>query len=352
MATYKVIQDIEAEDKLIGPLTLRQFIYGCICAICLYLSFLVLTKHAAVLVILFLPVALLSGFFAFPWKSSQPTEVWALAKVRFLFKPRRRIWDQSGIKELVQITAPKLVQDGLIDPLTQTEVKSRLTALADLIDTRGWAIKNVTPGTFSPVGTDRLVDITTTPVIVPSVDIQASDDLLDEVNNPVALHLEQMITASTQAHRQQIRQELLDTTDPSSSSTIAPNNDYWFLNQPKPQNLTQGNKIFGQPVVVGPGTVVNQTYIDSSKANLEERALTEQLKSQQTESDMVNSNLHVLSRFPAPSPRAAVTPSVTPVTDPAILGFAARDDLNISTLSRQVNHQSDDGSDEVIVNLH
>ena len=28
MATYKVIQDIEAEDKLIGPLTLRQFIYA------------------------------------------------------------------------------------------------------------------------------------------------------------------------------------------------------------------------------------------------------------------------------------------------------------------------------------
>lgn len=25
MATYKVLQDIEAEDKLLGPLTLKQF---------------------------------------------------------------------------------------------------------------------------------------------------------------------------------------------------------------------------------------------------------------------------------------------------------------------------------------
>ncbi|MGH7158305.1 MAG: PrgI family mobile element protein [Candidatus Saccharimonadales bacterium] len=33
MATYKVIQDIEAEDKILGPLTLRQFIYAGVAAI-------------------------------------------------------------------------------------------------------------------------------------------------------------------------------------------------------------------------------------------------------------------------------------------------------------------------------
>ena len=27
MATYKVPQDVEAEDKLLGPFTFRQFIY-------------------------------------------------------------------------------------------------------------------------------------------------------------------------------------------------------------------------------------------------------------------------------------------------------------------------------------
>jgi hypothetical protein len=30
MATYKVIQDIEAEDKLVGPLSLKQFIFALI----------------------------------------------------------------------------------------------------------------------------------------------------------------------------------------------------------------------------------------------------------------------------------------------------------------------------------
>src|SRR5947209_164958 len=109
MATYKVIQDIEAEDKLVGPLSFRQFVYAGIAAICFYLSFLVITKHAAYIAIVFVPIGAFSGFFAFPWGRDQPTEIWALAKIRFLLKPRRRIWDQSGIKELVTITAPKKI---------------------------------------------------------------------------------------------------------------------------------------------------------------------------------------------------------------------------------------------------
>ena len=232
MASYKVIQDIEAEDKLIGPLTLRQFIYGCAGAIFLYLSFLVLTKHAGVLAVFFLPVALVSIFFAFPWKLNQPTEVWALAKVRFLFKPRRRIWDQSGIKELVEITAPKKIHDYLGEPLSQTEVKSRLTALAGLIDTHGWAIKNVGLDSVGQINSDRLIDISSLPVEVPSVDIQAADDVLDEVNNPVAHHFNEMIDASTQAHKQHIRQELQDGIGSGNTSSLSPPHDYWFLINP------------------------------------------------------------------------------------------------------------------------
>src|ERR1017187_7812603 len=103
MATYKVIQDIEAEDKLVGPLSLRQFIYGVIAAFCGYLSFIALTKGAAFLLVIFAPVMIFTGFFAFPWGRDQSTEVWALAKIRFFIKPRRRIWDQTGAKNLVEV---------------------------------------------------------------------------------------------------------------------------------------------------------------------------------------------------------------------------------------------------------
>src|SRR6478609_6736928 len=101
MATYKVIQDIEAEDKLVGPLTLRQFIYAGVAAVCLYLCFVAYTKHVIFLVGIFLPIAAVGTFFAFPWKGEQPTEIWALARLRFMLKPRVRIWDQSNVKDLV-----------------------------------------------------------------------------------------------------------------------------------------------------------------------------------------------------------------------------------------------------------
>src|SRR5262245_43987443 len=99
MASYKVIQDIEAEDKLVGPLSLRQFIYAGIAALCGYLSFFSLSKGLGLLLFIFVPPMLFTGFFAFPFGRDQPTEVWALAKIRFFLKSRKRIWDQSGVKD-------------------------------------------------------------------------------------------------------------------------------------------------------------------------------------------------------------------------------------------------------------
>src|SRR3954470_14920168 len=123
MATYKVIQDIEAEDKLLGPLTLRQFSYAGITVFFLWLSYFVVIHHAAFLIAFIAPFALFSGFLAFPWSREQPTELWALARIRFILKPRKRVWDQSGLKELITITVPKRIEHIYTDGLSQTEVR-------------------------------------------------------------------------------------------------------------------------------------------------------------------------------------------------------------------------------------
>src|SRR5205085_1456504 len=103
----KVLQDIEAEDKLVGPLSLRQLIYACVAAASLYICFLAYSRGAAFMIVFFLPIAAGCGFFAFPWKGEQPTEIWALARLRFMVKPRTRIWNQDGMKDVVTITAPR-----------------------------------------------------------------------------------------------------------------------------------------------------------------------------------------------------------------------------------------------------
>jgi hypothetical protein len=120
MATYKVIQDIEAEDKLLGPFGLRQFIYLIIVAVTFFVMYKLSEAGAWFIALPLLPIPLFFGMLALPVGGEQPTETWLLAKVRFFVKPRRRIWDQAGQLNLVTITAPKKIEKVLTKNMSQT----------------------------------------------------------------------------------------------------------------------------------------------------------------------------------------------------------------------------------------
>ncbi len=124
VSTYKVIQDIEAEDKLLGPLTLRQFVYAAIVIVSGFIGFKLAIAHWY-LALPLLPHTIFFAVLAAPFGHDQSNEVWLLAKIRFFLKPRRRIWDQSGLKDLVTITVPKKIERHLTNGLGQDEVKSR-----------------------------------------------------------------------------------------------------------------------------------------------------------------------------------------------------------------------------------
>ncbi len=222
MATYKVLQDIEAEDTLIGPLTLRQCIYAAIAVIGIYLSVVFVSKGVPFLIIFTLPFIAFGVFFAFPWTKQQTTEVWALARVRFFLKPRKRIWNQVGAKQLVTITVPKTVKRTYSSSLSPREVESRLKALADTIDSRGWAVKNVDLGYFtkptlrdgSGSVTDRLVSQANLPQEVPSMVTAASEDIFDVTNNAVAQKFNTMMSQQASNHREQLMQRMVQPTEP------------------------------------------------------------------------------------------------------------------------------------------
>lgn len=197
MAVYKVIQDIEAEDKLLGPLTLKGLIYAAIAGLCAFINFRLLmigTPLKWVFIFAFLMPMILFGVLASPLGRDQPTEVWLLSRIKFFLKPRKRLWDQLGNPELVTITAPKKIDHALTKDLTPNEVDSRLKALALTLDTRGWAIKNVnvnlntTPAAVlgPEENSDRLISGMVFKPGADSVDIEPSDDMLDEASNPVA----------------------------------------------------------------------------------------------------------------------------------------------------------------------
>jgi hypothetical protein len=359
MATYKVLQDVEAEDKLVGPLTLRQFIYGGIAVFCFYISFILITKGVGFLVIAFLPPGLFCAFFAFPWGRDQPTEVWALAKIRFYLKPRRRIWDQSGIKELVTITAPKHVEKVYTNGLSQTEVRSRLNALANTIDSRGWAIKNVnvnlsTPATLAtlPEQSDRLVDMSSMPQEVSNIDVTASDDMLDAYSNPIAQQFDVMLTKSAQEHRQDIVQRLENPG--ASDNGTQPPADYWFLNQPTaPGQTAPVDAAYVKPQVVFPGADdTTAAAIPAAEPTETEEALMARIKAQEQPHKAAYSHLKTIRPLNEQAEgRQTTTPPVTPAPDPAKIELARNNDLNISTIARLAN-KKEPPEDEVVISLH
>lgn len=417
MATYKVIQDVEAEDKLLGPLTLRQFIYAGIGAISLYLCYFFGTHNAMFMVAFFLPVAGIAAFFAFPWGRDQPTEIWALAKIRFYLKPRRRIWDQSGMTELVTVTAPKQTQMDYTNGLSQTEVKSRLRALADTIDSRGWAIKNANLNLYSQPAlvmaeptSDRLVAPSALPQEVSSIDVQASDDILDEKNNARAQAVDNMIDAAAKAHREQIMENLRQDTPPEPPvqpviSTPAAKNvpvaqprpaNYWFLNQPARAANIPANMVTFNTQVVTPGMTEAEIPNAPVAPSADEQTLVETLDAKRRElpATAYYSHLHTIQPLsaqqsapavaapvtaagsqptitqqilsgvtptipnPQPSgqqttassqPQQPAVPPVTPANQAAILQLANNNDLNVATIAREADRAA---PDEVVIKLH
>jgi hypothetical protein len=392
MATYKVLQDIEAEDKLVGPLTFRQCVYAGVAIMCLYLCYLVSTHHAAFLLVALLPPALFCLFFAVPWQKQQSTEVWALAKIRFFFKPRKRIWDQSGIKELVTITVPKHVEVHYTDGLSQTEVSSRLKALAETIDSRGWAIKNVPMNNYNqPVfadteGSDRLMGIDDFAQEVPNFDESAAPDVLDTQNNPIAQQFDQMMTASKQVQRQHIMDEMHQASQPHSAPGIATQGSsavpYWFTQQygnaapaSAPGVLPQvGLPSPALPAAypsVGPApqtpTLTDNQLLDQLHATSQNQALSSaHMRTIQPLHPASGAPLGATNIGPQPYAQpyavpAAAQPVVAPVqpvtlpVDPAILNLANNNDLNVATIAREANKHSQElsgSSDEVVISLH
>lgn len=390
MATYKVIQDIEAEDKIVGPLSLRQFVFGLAAGLFGYLSFIAVAKGAAFLLVIFLPIFAFTAFFAIPWGGDQPTEIWALAKIRFFLKPRRRIWDQMGAQELVNVTAPKRIERIVTKNLSQTQVESRLSALANTLDSRGWAVKdvNINLNLYNPAqapagdgDSDRLIGPSSIPQQVPSVDITAGDDMLDEQNNARAQRLDEMVATTSHNRRQQLIDRMRHTADtavapasaPAATQLPAPA-DYWFLNKPVdlpavgPTGTATSAIITpaGQPAAgndMGGGTG------PADDPTPDEQQLIERLREQRERTQQAVNYQHMkviqplsvqaaraqaaAQKAAAESPNPPAAAPVTPPPDPATIGLAGRDDLNISTLARMANKE--DGKpeqDEVVISLH
>lgn len=222
MAVYKVPQDVEADDKLIGPFSFRQFIYLIIVAMASALAW-GLAQLFIPLAIIPLPIILFFGALALPLRKDQPMEIYMAAMWSFLLKPHMRRWDPDGIESLIEITAPKSLDIQFTKDISQDEAQRRLGYLASVVDSRGWAIR----------GTQQPLNPNNTMISDVYFDAQNTEDILDESNQRSQI-VTQKLDQSDNDRKQELKQlvnnqiqkhKVLEPEIPPATSNNTPSAD-------------------------------------------------------------------------------------------------------------------------------
>jgi hypothetical protein len=270
MSVHKVPQDVEADDKLVGPFSFKQLVILMAAAVVGFIMIL-LARVAIFLIIIPMPLFLVLLFFGIYRRKDQSVETYVAAILRFYFKPRRRIWDKDGILETVIITAPKQVAGIAIDNMNTAEVKNRLKTLGQLMDTRGWSAKNASlqDGVMAMnlSQSDRLVAPTT---IQEPTEVHDSDDMMDDYSSNVAQAIAARTAAMNDAARAQAIQKMqqVQNAPQVDSSPLDPSPAVEVHYQPQPtmqqsviqpmsnqQNFQQSTPVMTAQPQVGAQTV-------------------------------------------------------------------------------------------------
>jgi len=200
MAVYKVPQDVEAEDKLVGPLSFRQFVYAGIAAGGITVG-VFLFQLFPLLALIPAPVVILFGILALPLRKDQPMETYLLALLRFYLKSKQRIWNPDGTITYVEITVPKEIEQHLTKDFTGQTAQERLDYLARVMDTRGWALKGAVEGQGS-VRNDVVAEV------------QTANDVMDEDAN-LSRSIDNLIAKKDEERKSAAREQMAAAAAPA-----------------------------------------------------------------------------------------------------------------------------------------
>ncbi|HEX4662184.1 MAG TPA: PrgI family protein [Candidatus Saccharimonadales bacterium] len=315
MAVYKVPQDVEAEDKLIGPFSFRQFIYLIIVAIAGFMAYL-LSRIFIGLIIVPLPLILFFGALALPLRKDQPMETYLTAVLRFYLKPRKRMWLPEGTINLVEIIAPRIVEKHYGKDITQDDAQSRFDYLARVMDSRGWSTRGVASAN------DSVNDVV-------MAEAEQTEDILDD-NAPVAQSFESMIEHQDEQRRRDMI-ERIQQAQARQAQAPPPA-------QPRPQSYSQTQP--AAPTEPDPSVQFNPY-----PTNIHQRVILPE-----------DQQPHVVAPAVTPPPTTTIDQSAadqtvpTPVS-PDILKLANNSDLSISAIAHEAQRLTGSDSGEVVISL-
>ena len=254
MATYKVPQDVEAEDRLLGPFTFRQFVYLLIAAIAGALA-AALFQIFPLLAILPLPVIIFFLILALPLKKDQPMETYLAAIVSFYMKPNKRFWRPGQGETTIQITAPKIVEKSRTRDISEEEASHRLSFLSNLVDSEGYAIRGNHNGNF----TENFI-----------ADTEDVNDFMDDSQNQNLINLMQKEKVARHAEIiNQMKAAINNTENAMGPATISSHQATLGSNS-FTQNQTTPNQTTPTPSIQNANTLANrnQSILNSNYQNL------------------------------------------------------------------------------------
>lgn len=340
MAVYKVPQDVEAEDKLIGPFSFRQFIYLIVVAIAGFVAFL-LFQIFPLLVIIPLPVILLFGALALPLRKDQPMETYLLAVVRFYFKPKRRMWDPEGSASHIDITTPPVQERSLVKDFDQETAQQRLDYLARIMDSRGWSLKGVSKANES---------------ISAGVAAEAANafDIMDD-HADLAKSFDTLLAKKNEATRQQAMERMRQVGVPQRPAATAAqptgpvdnmiHQD--FAKNPYDDILAQQ---FQQPAA-GQPTPSTAAPVDDGVApqfNPYPNSMRQKVVQPYHVPEPTASSIKPVQKMEEPKPAEPLTQTVSP----DIMRLASNNDLSISAIANEARRIGEGEEAEVVINLH
>lgn len=301
MAVYKVPQDVEAEDKLIGPFSFRQFIYLLVAGLGIFTAWL-LSQVFIGLFVLPMPIVIALLALALPLRKDQPMETYLIAMIKFFFKPRRRLWDPEGTISMIQITAPKVLEGPQMKDFAGDEASQRLSYLAKVMDTQGWSTRGATSSN------DNLSDIFI-------AEASHAEDMFDE-STTVTQSLEQKIVQADNARIQAVKAQMQQVAA-------------------QPQPTIPEPAIQTTPVQQAPVTL--PTDATAPTFNPYPAAIHQQVLAPTQQDGGTD------------LPQAQKQPSAETVS-PDIMRLANNNDLSISAISREAR-RLENNDDEVVISL-
>ena len=310
MAQYKVPQDVEADDKLLGPFSFRQFVYLLVAAGCIALAVALFQLFPLLVIIPAIP-ALFFIVLALPLKKDQPMETYLAAIVSYYLKPRTRRWTPGQRESTISITAPKIVDDTRARDITGEEATHRLSFLANIVDTEGQAIKGM--GGNNPVNEELVREA------------NATTDMFETGHFD---NLENTIAKDENARHEEVMKEMRDAIAKSeniSGATIQKNTGQRLESSENEPRMAETvakfdneGPDFSSSSVIQPGASIESEPVE--KSNMRESKSEEKINK---------------------------TPP-----KPSIIELANNTDFSVATIAKEANRINRKDEGEVFISLH